>query len=622
MNESVVGGGRPREVWALAAEHMLDAVEPFRSEDGSGIRLPGRASANGPEVDQFEAFSRTFLLAAMSGDAERLHRYLPGLLRGAGGAWPALRDDGQAMVEVCSIALGLWISRSRLWDGLSRCERDAIASYLVQVRDKESSLGNWLLFRVVVLSFLAEVGEGDFEREVREAFQGLGSIYRGNGWYTDGRGPRDGIFDYYNSWAFHFYPLMWLHLSSDPLAERVQRIRDRASAYNRQLLHFFGADGTPVLQGRSLIYTTAIGASLAAGQLVGVNAAEAGVSRRALRKLLHTSLLRQDLAHVPVAQGWNRPFLPMVPGYSGPGSAYWLAKAFAVLLMSEQHPFWHADEEPLPVESGDFTKALPPTGWLLSGTRSDGVVRLINLGVSRPTKVRDASRWESVDDAWYNRVAYSSATAPWLRENSEREFATEEHMPDNWIGTVHEQYGPAWWEETLQGSVSDAGGVAVTATATPLAGRVIPGRLIRWGARIRGGVEVRFAEVPVRAGETIAMTGYMLPGESLRTAVGGGVATVSAETGISSTVGALTAGGVAGVEQRGESVLGVSSALPSVRWTPSGDSAVFRVGALIMLGAGPIPDLPVIDWGDASVTVVWSDGTRDVVPWLSNHRPL
>lgn len=55
--------------------------------------------------------------------------------------------------------------------------------------------------------------------------------------------------------------------------------------------------------------------------------------------------------------GYTYPNLIMCEGYNAPGSPYWAMKSFLVLALGEEHPFWQAEEEPLP--QLDARKRLP-----------------------------------------------------------------------------------------------------------------------------------------------------------------------------------------------------------------------------------------------------------------------
>ena len=68
----------------------------------------------------------------------------------------------------------------------------------------------------------------------------------------------------------------------------------------------------------------------------------------------------------------------MIEGYSCGGSPYMIGKAFSALLLPPEHPFWTAEEKPLPVEQQDFSIAIPVAGFLLDGEKQGGQIQLIN----------------------------------------------------------------------------------------------------------------------------------------------------------------------------------------------------------------------------------------------------
>jgi hypothetical protein len=173
--------------------------------------------------------------------------------------------------------------------------------------------------------------------------------------------------------------------------------------------HFFGSDGAPVHQGRSLTYRFAAAAPLWAGVLAAATPLPPGRTRRlasgALRHFADRGVPdERDL----LTLGWYRPFPPMTRRYSGPASPYWASKAFLGLLLPEDHPVWTAPEEPSPVGTGDRRPALSAPGWLLHSTAADGIVRLVNHGSDRLPPPPAPSE----DNPHCTRFAYAGAAAP------------------------------------------------------------------------------------------------------------------------------------------------------------------------------------------------------------------
>jgi hypothetical protein len=365
-----------------------------------------------------EGFARSFLLAAFRiagshGQAgpELIERYATGLANGTDPRhpehWPPITDRAQPMVEAASLAIALHETRPWLWDRLDDAVRRRTADWLGGFVGATANDSNWRLFQVITEEFLASVDAPHSRAEIDAGLARLDDWYRGGGWYTDGDGRK---FDYYNAWALHLYPVLWARIAgsrADPALVETHRARLREFLEVHQ--YFFGSDGAPVHQGRSLTYRYATAAPLWAGVLADATPLPAGRTRRlASGALKHFADRGVPDAQGLLSLGWYRPYLPVTQPYSGPASPYWASKAFLGLLLPEDHPVWTAPEEPGPVETADATLALPAPGWLLHTTAADGIVRLVNHGTDRLPPPPAASD----DSPHYTRLAYSSATAP------------------------------------------------------------------------------------------------------------------------------------------------------------------------------------------------------------------
>lgn len=410
--------GWTRAHWEALADRLLDGLLPYATPDFAQYRLPGPPSHSGPWSDGLEGFARSFLLAAfrIAGSGGRvgpalIERYAAGLAAGTDpyGAerWPPITDRAQPMVEAASIAIALHESRPWLWDRLDDPVRGQVTEWLSHFVGADVNDSNWRLFQVITEEFLASVGAPHSRAEIGAGLARLDDWYRGGGWYTDGDGRK---FDYYNAWALHLYPVLWARIAgprADP--DTVARHRTRLREFLGVHQHFFGSDGAPVHQGRSLTYRFATAAPLWAGALADATPLPPGRTRRlASGTLKHFAERGVPDERGLLSLGWYRPFLPVSQRYSGPASPYWASKAFLGLLLPETHPVWTATEEPGPVDTADTTLALPAPGWLLHSTAADGIVRLVNHGSDRlPPPPATAE-----DSPHYARFAYSSATAP------------------------------------------------------------------------------------------------------------------------------------------------------------------------------------------------------------------
>ncbi|MGY0020064.1 DUF2264 domain-containing protein [Streptomyces sp. YJ-C3] len=427
--------GWTRAHWEALADRQLDALVPYATPGFAQYRLPGRASWSGVVSDGLEGFARTFLLASFriagagggtddpgpSAVSHLIERYTQGLTTGtdrdSGEAWPDLTDCSQQMVEAASIAIGLHETRPWIWDRLDTRVQERVVDWFTGFVGGRTWDNNWRLFQVVSEQFLASVGAPYSRSDIDGGLDRIEDWYVGDGWYTDGDGRN---FDYYIGWALHLYPLLWARMAGpDGDDGRGKVYRERLNQFLSTYPHFFGGDGAPVHQGRSLTYRFAATAPVWMGALADCTPLAPGLTRRLASGTARHFVERgvpDERGLLPL--GWYDTFLPSTQAYSGPASPYWASKGFLGLLLPADHPVWTERELPLPVEQSEQYTALPAPGWLLHGTPHDGIVRLVNHGSDHNPLDGTAA-----DDPHYAKLAYSTATAP-------------ESAPHAWARTV------------------------------------------------------------------------------------------------------------------------------------------------------------------------------------------
>ena len=415
---------RSREQWAALADEMLLAVRPFASPHHALITLPGAPGGYGTAVDGLEGFARTFLLAGFRLAGERgadplnlVERYAAGLAAGTDPSsperWVRPEEHGQAKVEAASLALILDLTRPWLWDSLDAAVQERVVGYLSSVvGDRTYPRNNWLWFRIVVETFLRSVG-GPWSAEDLEGDLALHeSFARADGWFSDGD---QRSYDHYAGWALHLYPVLWARMQGAAVEpDRQARDVARLDRYLQDAVRLVGADGSPLLQGRSLTYRFAAAAPFWAGAIAQVPSTSPGQLRRAASSIV-THFVQHGAPDEDglLTLGWHGPWRPLAQSYSGTGSPYWAAKGMLGLALPADHPVWTADEEPLPVEVADDLVAVAAPGWIVSGTRDDGVVRVVNHGTDHALEGSLDG-----DSPLYARLGYSTATAPLLDDEA------------------------------------------------------------------------------------------------------------------------------------------------------------------------------------------------------------
>ncbi|NUS09098.1 MAG: DUF2264 domain-containing protein, partial [Nonomuraea sp.] len=405
-------------------------------------------------------------------------------------------------------------------------------------------------------------------------------------------------YDHYVGWALHFYPLIWTEMAAGEAAADARRPvhLERLGRYLRDAVHLVGADGSPLVQGRSLTYRFAAATPFWAGARAGV--AAPGLLRRAA-----SGIARHVTEHgVPdedgvLTLGWHRAWRPIAQSYSGPGSPYWAAKGLFGLALPAGHPVWTAVEEPLPVESGDFQLVARAPGWLVGGTRDDGIVRVVNHGTDHSNPGTNLT-----DSPLYARLGYSTATAPLQTADplDQSVVLLDEGRPSHRTGfettlldrlpsgtVVGASRWRAHWVTVQDGDHADHGG-----------GRTGTTRLGPWlevVSAVRGPWEVRLVRLDGEPSGPLRVSGWPVPagGDGVPRSLlvpGPGLA----ETGV--------------LEAEDVSPLAPRAAVP---WCAGDARPGLWYDAMLFLGRDP-GDPPTLTWDDAETAhVTWPDGTRD-----------
>lgn len=420
---------RTRDELVEFADSLITAAQQVATSDHATIVMPGLVGGRGARVDGLEGFARTFLLASFriagspSNDPKALELsdwYAEGIAAGVDprnpNRWIRQTEASQAHVESASIALGLDMCREQIWERFSPEVKRRVVEYLAEaIGDDSFPRNNWLWFRVVIETFLRSVGGPWSVRDIQLDLQRYDSFAREDGWYTDGAGRK---FDHYAGWAMHLYPTIWSRMTgADELIQELDpglpgRSRSAFDLYLKDALSLVGADGSPLIQGRSLIYRFAAAAPFWVGALAETTAVPMGQLRSAALSII--SHFQEN--GVPNSEGlldlgWHHEWPRMAQSYSGPSSPYWASKGLMGIALPPTHPVWSSMIEPLPIENTDFTRVIEAPGWVVSGTRNDGIVRVANHGTDNESVFSPVT-----DSPLYARFGYSTATSPLLRD--------------------------------------------------------------------------------------------------------------------------------------------------------------------------------------------------------------
>jgi hypothetical protein len=627
--------GWVRADWLALADRMLDAGRQVASPRHALLAFPGTPGGYGADVDALEGFARTFMLAAfrIAGSPETTGElaewYAEGFDAGTDPSSPErwLRPDevDQAKVEAAALAVGLHLTRDVLWANLAPRVKGQIVDYLSTFIGGSYPPNNWAWFRIVVEQFLASVGASHSRSDIEEDLDLLDSFFRADGWIADGDARS---FDHYTGWALHLYPLLWESMlaDDDPFRERMPRYRAALDRYLLDAVALVGADGSPLMQGRSLTYRFAAAAPFWAGAFAGSTAVEPGLLRRAASGIVsHFADRGAPDAEGGLSLGWHGAWRSIAQTYSGTGSPYWASKGMLGIALPETHPVWTAVEQPLPVEEGDFVRRIVAPGWLAVGTRADGVVRLVNHGTDH-----GSPGLLGVDAPLYAKFGYSTATSPLLAGRSAME------RPDQSVAVVLDGVAAdrsGFTTDALELLACDDGSRAGWAVSTSVTHRVTerpdrpdhgtpwPGGIVETGASVttaslvRGAWEVRFVCVERHdgarlSGDVLRVSGWPVSGDHVRSDTSAAGATAAAG-GVVSGIRSLSGFDASGVQADLDATfLGPRTGTPWLT-APMSPAPSWHIAA-IGLARGALESAPTValEGDGATVHVVWDDGAR------------
>ena len=640
------------------ADRMLGAARRYASPGHALITFPGAEGGYGRAVDGLEGFARTLLLAGfrLAGHSgadqvgadpaaaaldELADWYAAGITAGTDPAsperWVRLDEHPQAKVEAAALALILDMTRPWIWDRLTSGAQQRIVEYLSPaVGDPTYPRINWVWFRLVVQAFLRSVGGPWSPTDVAEDLATHDSLVRADGWLSDGP---ERAYDHYTGWALHTYPTLWARMAGavDLAADRADRDRATLDRYLQDAVALVGADGAPLLQGRSLIYRFAAAAPFWAGALAAVPSLEPGLLRRAATRIVgHFAERGAPDEHGLLTLGWYRPWPRLAQAYSGPGSPYWASKGMLGIALPADHPVWTAPAQPLPSEQTDTVRAIRAPGWVSSATRADGIVRIVNHGTDHAEEGATVA-----DSPLYARLGYSTATCPVLDDSGWAAPVDQSVVLVDPAGRRTHRTGM----RTLAVRTEDDGdlGVAGSTTwahwvdpdpgqrdhGTGRTGRSRPAARLTVFSLVRGGWEVRLARLDELAADLDPATvrlrigGWPIAG-SAAVATTTGSATVTT-AGLTSYLATVHGAAVAGVARHSDaSPLGSPVRVP---WLDYAAHVGVWVATLIALSGGDPPTerqrcttALTPDEHGLHVRVQWPDRVRTQTH-LDTHTP-
>jgi hypothetical protein len=385
--------------------HLVDMLEPLKKFAVPGGYLLGATTAHyPPKTAVMEGWCRCLWgigpYVAGGGEWPGMDELLLTLSRGVDPSddayWGDCAPKDQKLVEMAPIAMCLLLAPGAFWKPLSETARQNLYRWLSQIEKRDLPQNNWCFFRLMVCAAFRSLGLPVDEQAERGCFDLIESCYFGDGWYQDGKG---GGFDTYNPMGFHFYGLVLAAFAKrrGETGGVYARYIERAKIFAPRFAAWFHRDGSVIPYGRSLTYRFAVVSFFSACAFAGLELIPWGEMKGiVLRNLRHWFSLPVFDSGGILTIGYNYPNLIMADTYNSPGSPYWALKTHLILSLGDDHPFWRAEEAPLP--AGELCVSERAAGFIVNRSAEDA--QLLTGG---------ACPWDMNHGAQkYSKFAYSA----------------------------------------------------------------------------------------------------------------------------------------------------------------------------------------------------------------------
>ncbi len=389
-----------RQDLVAALNTLLAAVDTQFPAGRSRFSLGDTSAHYATDVAQMEGLSRVlwglFPLMAAGDSTPYSDKYIAAIKQGtdphSAGYWGEAGPYDQRLVEMAAYGLGLALLQENLTERFSERELMNLHAWLNQITDATMPDSNWNYFAIMVQLGFKRAGLPYDQQAIDRRFAMMDAYYLGDGWYSDGPGrPKD----YYISMAFHFYGLIYATLSGDEA--RAEVLRQRSALFAEDFIYMSAPDGASVPFGRSLTYRFAMVAFWSAVAFSGLEVFTPGIVKGIILRHLRWWQQQPITDHDGILTlGFAYPNLAMCEDYNSPGSPYWALKTYLILALPESHPFWQADEQPLPALAE--TRVIPHAQQILIHTDH---VTLLTAGQLELNNYVNT-------EAKYTKFAYSS----------------------------------------------------------------------------------------------------------------------------------------------------------------------------------------------------------------------
>lgn len=334
---------------------LLEPLKPLYSKDKARLHVGVTSAHYENDSISMESFARPLwgLIPFWMGGGiadEFAEIYRRGISNGTNPLhpeyWKTCRDYDQKFCEMAALSYGMLFCPDKLWDPLTQVEKDRLIEWLWEINRHECCACNWQFFKIITNIAMYKKGYEYDKKGLIEGLELIDAYYDAGGWYNDGNG---GDKDYYNPYVMVTYGMIYALFMEEEDPIRCARYKERAMAFGKDYIYWFAEGGEAFPYGRSMTYRFAQVAYFSVCVLSGLEVFSLSVLKGIISRHLVYWLNQPIYDQGGVMSiGYTYPNLQISESYNAPGSPYWALKAFMFLGISDDHPYWKAEAEPLP----------------------------------------------------------------------------------------------------------------------------------------------------------------------------------------------------------------------------------------------------------------------------------
>ncbi|PVH97595.1 hypothetical protein DM02DRAFT_684607 [Periconia macrospinosa] len=403
---------------------LLRALKPYQSPGGARIKLPLVTGTHFDDIAaQLEGYARPLWVigALLHGKCltteeiqELVDPYVKGLANGTDPNheeyWGEVVVRDQRMVEMEIISFALLAAPEEFFHSQTPRVQENIKRWLYACNGKDFPVTNWLWFRVMMNLALVKVcgvPYAEVKQHMQDDLEKMDQFDIGEGWSADGTWTDDGRQgDYYSgSFAIQFSQLVYVKFAADLDPMRCETFKEKAKDFAALFWRYFDQNGAAIPFGRSLTYRFAFAGFWAAAAFAEVELPaplnNLGTVKGLLFRHYRWWSTKEDIFNVDgtLTIGFVYPNMYMSEDYNSPQSPYWATKSFVTLALPSHHPFWSAEENPLPNIGKVIATAVKPPMQIVCDTGNHHF--LLSSGQFCPWPLK-------ATESKYGKFAYSS----------------------------------------------------------------------------------------------------------------------------------------------------------------------------------------------------------------------